>query len=147
MYRGRVRRHLVCCPKTAPAPPETHATRTSRRAAPCPSFLVLASLRIFQVFVGTSRPRSVPITAGVHWCAFRRARGGRLRVDRVQARRHLVVDRVARTFGDVAAVTVDIELVQKPFVDAQFALQDRKSTRLNSSHMSISYAVFCLKKK
>src|SRR5438477_3231682 len=24
---------------------------------------------------------------------------------------------------------------------------DRKSTRLNSSHMSISYAVFCLKKK
>src|SRR3712207_6947416 len=27
------------------------------------------------------------------------------------------------------------------------ALQDRKSTRLNSSHANISYAVFCLKKK
>src|SRR5579864_6763455 len=27
------------------------------------------------------------------------------------------------------------------------AWEDRKSTRLNSSHMSISYAVFCLKKK
>src|SRR5690242_21090981 len=27
------------------------------------------------------------------------------------------------------------------------ASEDRKSTRLNSSHMSISYAVFCLKKK
>src|SRR2546430_11175884 len=27
------------------------------------------------------------------------------------------------------------------------ALQDRKSTRLNSSHSQISYAVFCLKKK
>src|SRR5699024_12808960 len=26
-------------------------------------------------------------------------------------------------------------------------LRDRKSTRLNSSHVSISYAVFCLKKK
>src|SRR5690625_3898331 len=26
-------------------------------------------------------------------------------------------------------------------------LQDRKSTRLNSSHVAISYAVFCLKKK
>src|SRR5207249_5163039 len=26
-------------------------------------------------------------------------------------------------------------------------VQDRKSTRLNSSHVSISYAVFCLKKK
>src|SRR5437868_12508301 len=28
-----------------------------------------------------------------------------------------------------------------------FERQDRKSTRLNSSHVSISYAVFCLKKK
>src|SRR5205807_9190462 len=28
-----------------------------------------------------------------------------------------------------------------------FAGQDRKSTRLNSSHLVISYAVFCLKKK
>src|SRR5437899_8229220 len=27
------------------------------------------------------------------------------------------------------------------------ASQDRKSTRLNSSHLGISYAVFCLKKK
>src|SRR5690242_21906273 len=34
------------------------------------------------------------------------------------------------------------------FDEAEQALQqDRKSTRLNSSHMSISYAVFCLKKK
>src|SRR5207245_7887244 len=36
-------------------------------------------------------------------------------------------------------------------VDASHAItvsaQDRKSTRLNSSHGSISYAVFCLKKK
>src|SRR2546428_8137841 len=29
----------------------------------------------------------------------------------------------------------------------QVAAQDRKSTRLNSSHDQISYAVFCLKKK
>src|SRR5690348_17975152 len=28
-----------------------------------------------------------------------------------------------------------------------FLIEDRKSTRLNSSHPSISYAVFCLKKK
>src|SRR5699024_5290968 len=34
---------------------------------------------------------------------------------------------------------------QKPADDA--AVGDRKSTRLNSSHVSISYAVFCLKKK
>src|SRR5438874_9253274 len=30
---------------------------------------------------------------------------------------------------------------------ADSALRDRKSTRLNSSHVEISYAVFCLKKK
>src|SRR5690606_39813925 len=29
----------------------------------------------------------------------------------------------------------------------QVEIQDRKSTRLNSSHVKISYAVFCLKKK
>src|SRR5256885_8473765 len=32
-------------------------------------------------------------------------------------------------------------------VIARGALTDRKSTRLNSSHLVISYAVFCLKKK
>src|SRR3712207_8190440 len=31
--------------------------------------------------------------------------------------------------------------------DLGFAERDRKSTRLNSSHANISYAVFCLKKK
>src|SRR3712207_6867707 len=30
---------------------------------------------------------------------------------------------------------------------ARVAAEDRKSTRLNSSHANISYAVFCLKKK
>src|SRR2546430_8969708 len=35
-----------------------------------------------------------------------------------------------------------------PVVDDRDAIrQDRKSTRLNSSHSQISYAVFCLKKK
>src|SRR5437660_6923374 len=31
--------------------------------------------------------------------------------------------------------------------NARIPGQDRKSTRLNSSHVAISYAVFCLKKK
>src|SRR5688572_32928366 len=33
------------------------------------------------------------------------------------------------------------------YYDRTFAFRDRKSTRLNSSHSQISYAVFCLKKK
>src|SRR2546429_5149651 len=32
-------------------------------------------------------------------------------------------------------------------IDASLSRRDRKSTRLNSSHGYISYAVFCLKKK
>src|SRR5207253_4001061 len=32
-------------------------------------------------------------------------------------------------------------------IRTRFAVGDRKSTRLNSSHVAISYAVFCLKKK
>src|SRR2546426_8588128 len=34
-----------------------------------------------------------------------------------------------------------------PAVERAVAVLDRKSTRLNSSHLVISYAVFCLKKK
>src|SRR5690625_6119274 len=33
------------------------------------------------------------------------------------------------------------------FGKLQIVFEDRKSTRLNSSHVAISYAVFCLKKK
>src|SRR3712207_7283871 len=33
------------------------------------------------------------------------------------------------------------------FLRKAFGREDRKSTRLNSSHANISYAVFCLKKK
>src|SRR5690348_17556570 len=41
------------------------------------------------------------------------------------------------------------EFTQVPPVSVLFGrhYEDRKSTRLNSSHPSISYAVFCLKKK
>src|SRR2546426_2363600 len=35
----------------------------------------------------------------------------------------------------------------QPQSGALMAYEDRKSTRLNSSHLVISYAVFCLKKK
>src|SRR5256885_12818929 len=45
----------------------------------------------------------------------------------------------ARTLADLP-IEAEQEL-------ATHAGQDRKSTRLNSSHLVISYAVFCLKKK
>src|SRR3712207_8866414 len=65
-------------------------------------------------------------------------------------------------YGDIAPRTVSMRLVALVESAAGFALislavtylvtvyralEDRKSTRLNSSHANISYAVFCLKKK
>src|SRR5690625_6386626 len=39
------------------------------------------------------------------------------------------------------------DLISLPILIPTFIMLDRKSTRLNSSHVAISYAVFCLKKK
>src|SRR5258708_9154073 len=39
------------------------------------------------------------------------------------------------------------QVLDRPVHGRLFFEQDRKSTRLNSSHQIISYAVFCLKKK
>src|SRR3712207_8973667 len=57
-----------------------------------------------------------------------------------------VLDAVVRSYQDFLreayqnANTETLRLVSR-------AKEDRKSTRLNSSHANISYAVFCLKKK
>src|SRR5690606_41067173 len=45
--------------------------------------------------------------------------------------------------GYDAELTIDLALQQQAIA----MLGERKSTRLNSSHVKISYAVFCLKKK
>src|SRR5262245_64970486 len=49
---------------------------------------------------------------------------------------------------DVHARTTD-EVIEAERLgyDTAWIAEDRKSTRLNSSHLGISYAVFCLKKK
>src|SRR5256885_6981617 len=49
--------------------------------------------------------------------------------------------------GDVALAQILLEQERIGRRDAPAAQRDRKSTRLNSSHLVISYAVFCLKKK
>src|SRR3712207_2501210 len=40
-----------------------------------------------------------------------------------------------------------VDVIEQLAIDRLKALLDRKSTRLNSSHANIAYAVFCLKKK
>src|SRR5207249_10508799 len=63
---------------------------------------------------------------------------------------------VASAAPEITAALVRVEVVEHEFPSARHDLRvalhrlelaDRKSTRLNSSHVSISYAVFCLKKK
>src|SRR3712207_7372494 len=54
----------------------------------------------------------------------------------------------ARSFLLVLVLPPSVrETVRGPGGGVAGAGQDRKSTRLNSSHANISYAVFCLKKK
>src|SRR2546426_7841345 len=52
---------------------------------------------------------------------------------------HLAEDIVQTVFTDLARKALTLR--------HESMLGDRKSTRLNSSHLVISYAVFCLKKK
>src|SRR5690349_24256698 len=52
-----------------------------------------------------------------------------------------------RTRQRQAAHAHDIRIGQKHRDKMRDPMADRKSTRLNSSHVEISYAVFCLKKK
>src|SRR2546426_7072947 len=60
---------------------------------------------------------------------------------------------IDRLYNAASRVTLNIQrsgpniVLTWPFGTLLEAVLDRKSTRLNSSHLVISYAVFCLKKK
>src|SRR5256885_8848080 len=93
--------------------------RRPPRSTLFPYTTLFRSRRSLGIFVRDSRPR-------------RDAGNGRyvggILSQRATHRAHAGGDRLRRRHGDRRA-------------------QDRKSTRLNSSHLVISYAVFCLKKK
>src|SRR5256885_11700786 len=55
------------------------------------------------------------------------------------------LDALAREVDRLVDVEEDLSRARRRALE--FHLRDRKSTRLNSSHLVISYAVFCLKKK
>src|SRR3989454_8720193 len=65
-------------------------------------------------------------------------------LDRARAVAHRAVGRPAARRGARPSSAVD-RLSARAHGDEPH--EDRKSTRLNSSHLVISYAVFCLKKK
>src|SRR5437773_7705897 len=80
-------------------------------------------------------------------------RVARVRGQRREVRHRAVLDRALQAFESPIGGALDVpalldrllEQRSQPFVEPRRG--DRKSTRLNSSHITISYAVFCLKKK
>src|SRR3712207_8450866 len=67
---------------------------------------------------------------------------------------HVAVQQLVPSLGEGIGELVGVVLeaqrdlpVGRVLPQRQIRGQDRKSTRLNSSHANISYAVFCLKKK
>src|SRR3712207_7331109 len=72
-------------------------------------------------------------------------RSGRQPDDVSVADEHRQQPRVDEDRVDVGGREVEHQAARHQ--DGALGLEDRKSTRLNSSHANISYAVFCLKKK
>src|SRR4051812_49986119 len=79
---------------------------------------------------------------------FFQGRAGALDCAQPSVRRaHLLGSDFAAIASDPAMrARPDPEVILVPPIGEIVPALDRKSTRLNSSHMSISYAVFCLKK-
>src|SRR3712207_7738428 len=67
------------------------------------------------------------------------------RVGRAELTERPQVPQVILVDVDGAFAREQVERGERQVVDGTY--RDRKSTRLNSSHANISYAVFCLKKK
>src|SRR5947207_12372912 len=93
-------------------------------------------------------PRGLRIVGGVH-------RGRRLVAPPGEAVRP-TSDRAREALFNILShgrfAAAGLPFADRPVLDAfagtgALGLEDRKSTRLNSSHTVISYAVFCLKKK
>src|SRR5690606_40884287 len=67
--------------------------------------------------------------------------------DRVERRLERTVNSVFARAFKAEVQPVELASAIRKAMDDRAVTPDRKSTRLNSSHVKISYAVFCLKKK
>src|SRR5438309_2189055 len=103
---------------------------------PAPDF-ILTDVEGHRLSLSQLKGKPVLVTFWATWCVPCRDELPVIR-DEYLAHRAEGFSVIAINFGDESASTI-----------SKFwsGLKDRKSTRLNSSHSSISYAVFCLKKK
>src|SRR5690606_41977216 len=85
--------------------------------------------------------RSSDLIGGIRGCA------DELLAEEQDADRRETLSVITRAAARAAGIVQQLQrFAQKPS-SQRTELEDRKSTRLNSSHVKISYAVFCLKKK
>src|SRR3712207_3465716 len=123
---------------------------------PVPAAVEEAQLRIRQASVGPARPGDGD-GAVVRAVDYEGRRGDLAETVREVGAQavppHLVLPEGPERPARVGLVQQPVGLLGQvvghhpPVVDDAEEAQDRKSTRLNSSHANISYAVFCLKKK
>src|SRR5207248_9305302 len=108
-----------------------------------PSFPIFSNATATTVIYTLSLHDALPISSP-------RGSRSRDRLERVFADHGGAEGAAATRSGRYWARTSDPQLVDSGQAFASVrrrSLRDRKSTRLNSSHRTISYAVFCLKKK
>src|SRR5207249_8588894 len=108
----------------------------------CASRTLYAVSALFSVFFSATRrlPTSTLFPYTTLFRSFHR-RGSPIRSIRVDCRRNARSRIIFRIYQSIRCKR---SLARFKRVKGD---KDRKSTRLNSSHVSISYAVFCLKKK
>src|SRR5438874_10579283 len=66
------------------------------------------------------------------------------KVSKVEQSKSIQISKMTSAIQNARNAPIQFQKVEKKF---KTNASDRKSTRLNSSHVEISYAVFCLKKK
>src|SRR5690625_6297870 len=113
-----------------------------KRRRPTDAQLHERALKLSEKYLGSqAHPKSVTWSSSQNrrWGSCTPATGSIRISDRLKGMPHWVLDYV---------LLHELAHMITPDHSSQFwALLDRKSTRLNSSHVAISYAVFCLKKK
>src|SRR3712207_7366235 len=86
---------------------------------------------------------------------FRSLFNGKFLEEDIEKEKKVVIEEIKMNDDNPEDVLSDIHIlsaygndtISMPILGTEESVKDRKSTRLNSSHANISYAVFCLKKK
>src|SRR5699024_11620442 len=105
------------------------------------SFLII----LFAMTLSHTQAQDLPET--IHGFQFTSLEGEKIDLSQYKGKKILIVNTASK-----CGYTPQYEGLEKLYSENKdhlviIGFPDRKSTRLNSSHVSISYAVFCLKKK